>query len=528
MKKKFSLLLAIALLLMTVPGMAELKLPSGKDTYPLQTEESVSWYVGTGYRLHDSFASWEESPFHRNLSEQVGVNIDWSFPTVGADENAAFNLLMAGGEMPDIIYFDISKDAQRYIDDGQIWDITPYIEEYAPAYYSFIKSDENYDKVRKTDNGQYYGFGFYREDGGWNDSYLGPVIRQDWLDETGLQAPETISDWENVMRTFKEKYGAQLSFAWSRFNTTGISGAFGAYGASDATYYVTADNKIQLAQAQPEWKEYAKKLAEWYKEGLIDQDIFSLDDTSIKGKLLADKVGISITSMGQLTNWINEAEEPTSGNGAKWTALQYPKGDDGTLSMIFGGTGIGPHTSFVTTNASEDKMKLALQVLDYAYTEEGNIFWNFGKEGESWQYNDKGEIEYMDAVVNDPDGLNNAIMKYGGSTWSGSCIQATRMLYLKNSQAGIDANDLWFYPNEAVSSNWKEPVGITFTTEESDEMDLYLNNINTYCQETFASIVTGSMDIDAEWENHLANLEGMDLARVLEIRQAAFDRYLTR
>ena len=62
----------------------------------------------------------------------------------------------------------------------------------------------------KDDQGRYYTFGFFREDGGWNDSYEGPVVRKDWLDECGLEVPKTISEFENVIRVFNEKYGATL------------------------------------------------------------------------------------------------------------------------------------------------------------------------------------------------------------------------------------------------------------------------------------------------------------------------------
>ena len=62
----------------------------------------------------------------------------------------------------------------------------------------------------KDDQGRYYTFGFFREDGGWNDTYEGPVVRKDWLEECGLEIPKTISEFENVIRVFNEKYGAKV------------------------------------------------------------------------------------------------------------------------------------------------------------------------------------------------------------------------------------------------------------------------------------------------------------------------------
>ena len=38
--------------------------------------------------------------------------------------------------------------------------------------------------------------------------FSGPILRKDWLDELGLEVPETIDEWENVLAQFKEKKGA--------------------------------------------------------------------------------------------------------------------------------------------------------------------------------------------------------------------------------------------------------------------------------------------------------------------------------
>ena len=525
MKKLISLLVALMMVATLTPAFA-LDLMSGTDVYPLQTDQTLSWFVGTGYALNDAYAKWEDSPFHSGLNEMVGVNIDWQFVPVGGDAAQAFNLRVASGDYPDIVFSDrIMTDASLYLEEGFIRDLTDHMEEYSPAYMQFLRSDKAYENAMKTDEGQIYGYGFFREDGGWNDTYLGPVVRTDWLEEQNLELPVTVSDWDNALRVFNEAYGAQLSFAWSRFNTTGISGAFGAYGSSNFQLYIDDNGKVQLAQAQPEWLDYMMKLNEWWEAGLLDQDIFTLDDTAAKTKALQGAMGISITSMGQMTNWRREAEE--AGNGANWVGLQYPTGDDGTLSMVFGGYGIGTTVAVVTSGCPDEKLETAMRVLDYAYTEEGNLYWNFGKQGVSWDYDADGNPAYLPLVTEDPDGLNDAISKYGGSTWSGNCIQATLLLYLKNSKESVEANDLWFYPNEAVTAKWKLPNGYTQTIEESDEINVYLNALQTYVQEQAAKYITGEAGPET-FDSFVAQLDSMGLQTILQMRQQAYDRYLAR
>ena len=534
MKKTLALALALCLVLAALPASA-LELLSGKDTYPIQTDKTVSFYCQSNLNPHEKFKDWHESPFHNNLIKMTGINIDWMFPTTGTDGGVFTNTLIADPtNLPDIMGVHWMDNAAMYLEDEVIWDLTPYIQEYAPAYYAFLQTNPAYDRAMKTDDGQYYAFNFFREDGGWNDTYLGPVVRTDWLEECGLEEPKTISEFNNVIKVFNEKYGAKFSFAWSRFNGHGggLAGAFGAYTACSNTYYVH-DGKVNYAMAQPEWRTYMQWLVGLWNDGLLDQDIMTLDDTSIKAKIHNDQCGISITSMGQLNNW--NKERMADGKEPVWKGIGYPTGDDGTLANVFGGFGISDWTFVITKCADEDTMKLALQLLDYAYTQEGFLFWNYGVEGESWTMGENGVPQYTDLVKNDTD--TDPQTKYGGATWGACCIQATNLLYLKNSQAAIEANDTWFYnypddeeKNLAVTGGWKWPNGITFTLDESDELDLIAGGISTYASEAFAAFLTGTKDInsDADWDNYIAGYETHNLSRVLEIRQDAYDRYLAR
>ena len=62
----------------------------------------------------------------------------------------------------------------------------------------------------------------------------------------------------------------------------------------------------------------------------------------------------------------------------------------------------------------------------------------------------------------------------------------------------------------------------------ADEYDTYLDvwaDINTYVTQMHAAFVTGEKDIDAEWDNFQAELMDMGLQDVIDVYQAALDRY---
>ena len=155
MKKLLVAVLVLCLALSMVPAFA-LELISGADTYPVETDKTITWYAQGNLNPHEKFADWKQSPFQTGLSRETGVNIEWMFPTTGTDGGVYTNTLLADpSNLPNIMWFPGMNDASQYLEDEIIWDLTPYLEEYAPAYYDFLKAHPAYDKAMMTDDAKY-------------------------------------------------------------------------------------------------------------------------------------------------------------------------------------------------------------------------------------------------------------------------------------------------------------------------------------------------------------------------------------
>ena len=170
--------------------------------YPMnRLNERVTWADLDGENLATRIASAAESPFHTNYSRVTGVTIDWIFPTVGNSGAQVFAQIMAGGvrDMPYIMLGGGTVNAEQFIDDGVMWDLTPYMEQWAPNYVKFLQTRPERSKAMKTDSGKYWTFGFFREDGPFMDTWVGPIVRKDWLDANNLPIPKTIADWDRTL-----------------------------------------------------------------------------------------------------------------------------------------------------------------------------------------------------------------------------------------------------------------------------------------------------------------------------------------
>ncbi len=492
--------------------------------YPIKTDKKLKvWsYIMAPQK---SYTSYTDSPFHTGLAKNTGIDVEWIFPTAGTDAAQAFNLMLSGGELPDVIIYNLVNDADQYMDEGVIRDLTELLPEKAPNYWKYLQENPYYDKSVKADSGRYYGFGCFRESE-WNAAYTGPVIRKDWLEECGLQEPVTIADWDNVIRTFDSKYGAKFAFAISRMNP-GLAGTYGASGSfakwTDELFYIDNNQKVQYSMATNEWKEYMTQLNSWYQDGLIDTDSLTIDDAGMRTKALNNKVGISITSMGQLTNWLADVE--SSGSSAKWEGIASPVKNPGDVVMeVQMEDTARASVGAITTSCPDDKVDIALKWLDYLFSEEGFLYTNFGTEGETYTMVN-GVPTYTDLILKAPDGTNEALDKYTCAQWQNIGIQATELVRQKNNPTAVKSVDIWLQNQESKKHLF--PAGVTRTTEESNEATAIINSLQTYTQEMSLKFLTGDESLD-NFDQYLDTLNSMGLPRLLEIQQAAYERFLKR
>ena len=54
------------------------------------------------------------------------------------------------------------------------------------------------------------------------------------------------------------------------------------------------------------------------------------------------------------------------------------------------------------------------------------------------------------------------------------------------------------------------------------------SDISTYVTSEIASFISGEKDISTEWDEYVSTIEGLGIERCVELKQNAYDRYLSR
>ncbi len=491
-------------------------------TYPMDTDIELDVYLAGLAACNSVYANHNESYWHSKIADQTGIFVNF-MPRI-TDTAAELMYFSNKAEAPDILCTNQRKIVD-YSADGIILDLTEYLPEYAPNYWEFINKPEN-EMVKRsvtTDDGRFYSFPGMRENE-YGITYMGPMIRQDWLDECGLKAPVTMEDWENVLVTFKDKYGATLSGTLADFKTAGICSGTGATAQLQASL-VVEDGKVTFANGQKEWQEYIETLAKWYDMDLIDPDFFTADRNQIRQKAIEGKTGVTVSAMSQLGNLIEDAKAENT--GAKWVGLEHPRTAAGaptsmiqTTYSIYGNNGNLSLSAFI----DEEKIPVAIAWLDFWFSEEGIMYSNYGVEGETYTIVD-GRPQFTDMVMKDAGGISQVITKYTG--WNGSFVGVQLEGFLRAKYAEMpevmEAVDRWIGNSEARERTM--PL-VTLTEDELADYNDNWNAINTYVSESAVKHIKGDAKID--WNAFNAEIEKMGLEKCIAAYQSAYDRFMSK
>ncbi|WP_214628221.1 extracellular solute-binding protein [Paenibacillus agaridevorans] len=469
-------------------------------------------FRGQNYNEKNSFAKMEGL---------TNININW-IQGSGADGVEAFNLLMAGGQLPDLVaYNNMVTEGPKYGQQGAFVELTPYIEQHAPNFKKILDNHPELRKLLTTADGEIYQFPQLNLHE-YNLVQMYPQIRQDWLEKLKLEEPKTIDDWYTVLKAIKEGdpngNGIADEIPYVAVNLQHIIRTFGPAFNTDWEFYVD-NGKVKFAPYEAEYKELLQWLNKLYSEGLLDKNY--LVDTDFKfltEKVTTDRAGAwagwSGSYMRSFTDLMKD--HPTF----KLVGTEPPVGPKGEQRFGFHAWPLG--TVGVAISAKSKHIEEAVKWLDFQYSEEGIMLNNFGEEGVSYEMVD-GYPKFTDAVFNNPEGLNSteSLLSYtiGGGMWS--TVADERYLEQYDMEEAIEAKQK---VGKYINFDKAFPP-ITLTAQQNDKVASLLADIRTYRDEYANGFVMGNRSFD-EYDRFVQQLKQMKIEEIIAVYQEAYDNYL--
>lgn len=482
-------------------------------------DEKLTYWMPLGQNAASVVSNYGDTEFAKELEKETGIEVEYIHPAVG-QESEAFNLMIASGSLPDIIEYNwlsAMGGPENSIDEGIITELNDVFKKYAPNLSKYLSEHKDVARLVKTDSGKYYVFPFIKGD---EELLLttGPIVRNDWLEELGIEEPKTVDDWEKMLIAFKEKKNATAPLTFSKDEKPYMFIMLG------TNYYsYVEDGKIKYGPYQPEFKAAIETLAKWYKEGLLDKNYLVNDATIRESNIINGKSGATVAPGGSgLGKWLQNME----GKAFSLKGIQFPNeiGKNVNrfvpLSSKYGSYG-------AAISADCKNIEKAAKFLDYAFSKKGHMLFNFGIEGESYTM-ENGVPTYTDYILHNEEGLtvSQAMARYNRANYQGAFVQDK--LYIEGYYALPEQKEA--LANWRANADYKNTTVIPQTTktlEESEEIANISTEISKYVDQAVTEFITGQRSMDT-YDSYLADLKKMGVEKMQEISQQAYDRYMKR
>jgi len=492
----------------TAPAVA------GIGAYPVKGNPTLK--VWAGNISSKTIKTNKDGVWEPELEKITGVKIEWTH-SMAADQ---FNLMLASGDLPDIIYndwiYNYAGGPTKAIQNDLIIPLNDAFDKYAPNIKKYLKENPVVDKSLKTDEGKYGVFPTIRNNMALR-VYFGPIVRKDWLDELSIKTPETIDDWYTMLKTLKEKKNLPATLTWEKGLPSRNVGIIGSY---NLMYGMFVDNgKVKYGPAEPAYKDFMTTMAKWYKEGLIDPDIATVDKKVLDSKFTSEKTGVSFNLLGGgIGTYMASMEKKNPKVNVE--GIPYPvlkSGEKPKISSLSGK--FGPYQAAISTNCKN--VEAAAKWLDYAYSVEGNMFYNFGMEGVSYNMVN-GYPKYTDELMNAPTGIKDILGKF--TPLNGAKIDDFRSFeqYSVSRKQQTDAIKTWTTEAEKYIMPEVYP-----TSEEMQEISTLMNDIQSYTDEMYFKFLFGNEKVE-NMDSYYAQLKKLNIEKAVSLYQKAYDRYQKR
>ena len=503
---------------------------SANGEYPIVSEKVTYTVMApqTNYILDlqtNAYTQW--------LEEKTNVHIDYeTVPEAALTEKV--NLSLASSEIPDA-YLSCNLDSAsqvKYGKEGVFINLAPLIEKYGYEIPKAYEANSLLPGAVTTPDGEIFALAGINEC--YHCLYCGRAwINQTWLDNLGLDYPETTEEFVNVLRAFKEQDANGNGDPNDEIPMLGISGMWrascydfllGSFVYNDFTDRLSVENgTVNYVANTEEFREGLRFIRSLIEEELIDP--VSLTITEDEAHVLT---GGDVATVGVATGmayW-----NVLSANDEEYIGLSPLEGPNGVRNAFVRATGIVAG-QFAITNKAENP-EILFRWADAQFSEEATYFSSWGPEGEGWEKAPEGTlgINGKQALYTVLDGVNNTGADTVQNLAMPNIALANRTSDFRLGQAvgGDDKSEERLY--EAASKYYypyaKEQTYplMVMSAEDSAVVNEYKTAINAYVDEMITGFLAGTYDLDKDWDSYLAEFDALGLEDYLKVLQSAYDK----
>ena len=346
-------------------GTAKEDLPLSK--YPETVTVHLGGSLNPNAKIPDGM-SYDDNSYTRFLKDDLNIEVVYDWVASSSDFDEKMNLCIGSGTIPELMNVNATQ-YRALLKYDMIQPLDQYFDDYASdALKGYVESGgEELKKCISNDKGEMMAIPAPNiTAGGINEMW----IRQDWLDNLGLEVPRT---WDELV-TVAEAFVTQDPDGNGEADTIGILGPsnsdhmnaiggnqygldplFSRFQSYPQYWLQDEDGTVKYGSIQPETRTALEKIQKLYTDKLIDPEMLVRNDS--KEPLLAGKVGIFFGPW-----WCGyTVADATLAGEADWRAYFTPLAEDGNYYTHMA----EPTTKYVVASKSCKNPEAAFKIINY-------------------------------------------------------------------------------------------------------------------------------------------------------------------
>ncbi len=459
------------------------------------------------------------APVQGNSTQQYleeKYNVRLTVANVDQFNDESWNLYWASGNTADYIILNgTEKRLFPLLNQNLLREVPEELmETYLPTWLSMTRSlvAKETELLQCSKDGKRYVVPMV--DYGIDQTYIG-ITRKDWMEKVGITSvPATIDEFEELLRRYSEEdpdnNGKKDTVGlepepWNKFNYV-----FGAYGTGFDAYYADDDGKVFYSSASEDYKNALRKLSEWYKAGYLDKEFVTDLRPAVWSKFADGKIGVVFDhpwyfSIGVANGPGQQFSEKNP--GVELVYLPAFTGPDGRSGGLAGFPSTTQNGICFGKDTSDAKIIRIMQMMEERCADrELYVRLQYGTENETYTMTDGKPALTAEASQGDKQSALGIGQYFG--------IIPVDTAYFKQYQ--MDAADDAVYSVSAANSK-QYMAGACFVYNGVNQSFATSGaGINKIALEFYYNAITGAVDVDAQWDSYIANLNAAGLQAVVD------------
>ncbi|MBD2846564.1 extracellular solute-binding protein [Paenibacillus sp. IB182496] len=332
------------------------------------------------------------------LAKRTGVSVKFEpVPQAGFLEKK--QILVATHSVPDIVSGLTAAEGRQYGTDGVFLDLRPYMEQgLMPNISRWYEEYPDMAVVSTTPDGGIYALPFLGTENWFSFALIG---RQDLLDEYGLSVPTNTDELYDVMRALKEKHPEAYPFTTRTIEMDHNAGIFNIFTRAFTEVgcvigYNPFSERYEFAAEHPEFTDMLHYLHKLYKEELLDQEFALMNSNLWEERILTNKSFFTYDAKSRYVIFMemaNNLDEATAFDMQPIPELKAPE----KRAFTFASDYVQGNKNNVALSSKIKNPEVAVQYLDYLYSDEGSELLELGVEGVTYEVVD-GQPVYLSSL----------------------------------------------------------------------------------------------------------------------------------